>query len=124
MEDVTIRGSEIDKITMFETVKGIMIELMMGYPAHIYWGIIEGRFPKGVGEAVRDTLEQHGLIEVDKTRISEKLYRLTSKGVDFAISLSQLDYAKKMNKFTRVIIILTIGTFIFAVEQIFILLFS
>jgi len=119
-----IEGSKIDQITMFHIVKGIMKELMMGYPAHIYWGIIEGRFrSKREGEIVIDILEQHKLIEVNKVDVSTKSYRLTSKGVNFAVSLANLDYSEKMSKFTKIIIFFGVLTFIISVNQlIFIIL--
>jgi hypothetical protein len=109
-------GSEVDRITMIRTVKGIMIDLFRGYPAYKYWGIIEGRFgDKNLGERVRDTLEKDGFIEIDKTRIPDKLYRLTSRGVDLAISMINLNYGEKilahsnqMNKFTITLILLAI----------------
>jgi len=118
MENQIVKGSEIDKIEMFKTVKGIMIEFLKGYPAYIYWGIIEGRFEKGVGDKVRDILEQHGLIEVGRVKIGNvkeppKYYRLTPRGIDFAVSVVNLEhsekmlkYSKEMRKFTIAIIII------------------
>jgi hypothetical protein len=50
-------------------------------------------------------------------------YRLTAKGIDLAISMINLDYSEKMNLFTKIILLLGIGTFIFTLEQILLLLF-
>lgn len=35
MGNQIVKGSEIGKIAIFETVKGMMIEFLKGYPAHI-----------------------------------------------------------------------------------------
>jgi len=113
MEKRFVKGSEIDTITTIRTIKGIMIDLFRGYPAHIYFGIIEGRFEKGLGSKVVDKLEHDGLIEVDSIKKPDRYYCLTPKGVDFAISMINLEhsekflhYSKKMNFFTIVVIIL------------------
>ena len=132
-----IEGSKISQITMFESVKTTMINLMMGYPAHIYWGIIEGNFRnKKEGEIVRDILEQHKLIEVNEADVSKKAYRLTSRGVNFAISLANLEhtekiiehskqtlnYSKEMRTFTKIIIAFGILTFIIGINQLMFLI--
>ncbi len=95
------RGDELDKVEMFETIKEIMIDFLRGYPAHVYWGIIESRFEGNLGEIVRDKLEGDGLIEIDKARLSQKLYRLTPEGVYFAVSLSNLDYSEKIAEYSK-----------------------
>ena len=121
-----IKGSEINNLEMHETMRITMLELLKGYPAHLYWGIFEGRFEKGVGEEVVRILNEHKLIEIQNVRINNELkksYRLTPKGISVAVSLAQLNYAEKMNTFTKVIIVLTIWTFIFTLEQIIISLF-
>ena len=102
MEKVTngiIQGSEINTLEMHKTIKIIMMDLLKGYPTRLYLGIFKGRFKKEVGDKVRDILEKDGLIEVGNIKINNsketrKYYRLTSRGIDFAISLSQL-YQRK-----------------------------
>ncbi len=121
------KGSEINKVTMIRTIKGIMIDLFRGYPAYEYWGIIEGRFgDKKLGEKVREKLEKDGIIEIDNTNKSAMLYRLTSKGVDFAISIINLDFSqnvhifnKEVSNLTIIIVILTIGLFALGIAQLF-----
>lgn len=121
MEEEIISGSDIDKITMIRIVKGIMIDFFRGYPAWGYHGIIEGRFKENLGNIVRDKLENDLLIEVDRTRILIR-YRLAPKGIDFAISMINLDYGEKVlkysketHKFNRRIILLTTVLFIIGI---------
>ena len=122
-----IKGSEINTIEMYETIRITMLELLKGYPAHIYWGIFEGRFKKGIGEEVVRVLEKHKLIEAQNIKINNELkkaYRLTPKGIDVAISLAQLKYAEKMSILTKIILVFTITNLIFIFEQVLITLFS
>ena len=113
MEKENVVGSEIDKITTIRIVKGIMIDLFRGYPAYEYYGIIEGRFEGGLGNRIVDILEHDELIEIDQKRKPSKYYRLTPRGIDFAISMINLEhsekmlrYSEEMKKFTITIIIL------------------
>jgi len=114
-------GSDIGKITMIKTVQGIIIDLFNCYPAYESWGIIEGRFwDKKLGEKVRDKLEKDGIIDVRDIKVNEEIvkgYGLTSKGINFAISLSQLEYAEEMRKFTITIIVLGTLTFLIGLNQ-------
>ena len=117
-----IKESEINKITTIRTVKWIIIDLFRGYPDSLYWGIIGGRwdgdFQRGkriVGILKNDGIIETGLLKDEKTGEIVECYRLTSKGIDFAISMINLDYsektlryAKEMKKFTIAVIILEI----------------
>jgi len=87
MEETNVTGSEIDKITMLEKVSGIFVDMLRGYPAWIYHGIIEGRFKGNLGNVVRDKLEEDKFIQTSKINGTIH-YRLTSKGAEFAYFLS------------------------------------
>lgn len=95
-------GDEIDEIEMFEKIKEIMIDILRGYPAHIYWGIFEGRFEGNLGDIVRERLEEDGILKSEGFD-SEKghVYRLTPKGVGFAVSLRNLNYSEKIAKYSE-----------------------
>ena len=121
MPDGIIKGSEINNLEMHETIRITMLELLRGYPAHLYWGIFEGRFDKGIGEEVVKILDEHKLIETKTIQLSNELknsYRLTPKGIEVAVSLAQLNYADKMDKFTKILILFGGATLFVALEQI------
>ena len=103
-----LKGSDVDKVTMINTIRGIMIDLFRGYPAYEYWGIIEGRFgDEKLGGTVRDKLEKDGLIEVQK-RDERINYRLTSKGAEFANSLTLKNKVKDYGFIALVLASITI----------------
>lgn len=127
MAEGIIKGSEINTIEMYEVVRITLLELLKGYPAHVYYGIFEGRFKKGIGEEVVRILEEHKLLEFKDIVVNNqkvKSYRLTPKGIEVAVSLAQLKYAERMDAFTKIIITLAIGTFILVLEQIFMTLLT
>ena len=85
-----------------------MIELFRGYPAYFYFGIFESYFGKEIGAIIVQTIKDDGLIKV----VSEKQpaqYSLTPKGVDFAISMINLEHSEKMLKNSKRIKNLTIA---------------
>ncbi|MBI3623497.1 hypothetical protein HY212_05470 [Candidatus Pacearchaeota archaeon] len=102
-----------------------MNELILGYPAYVSWGIFETYFQENTGSVIK-FLEEDNIIKTfpPKKMGDPILYRVTSDGIIFANAMAQLEYSQKMNKFTKIIILLGVGTFIFAVEQIFITLFG
>ncbi len=96
-----IKGSDMEKIKVFETIKGIFIDLFRGYPIYGSFGIIEGRFgDQELGKRVRDKLDKDGFREVDRTQKPE-LYRLSAKGVDLAISMFNLNYSQEIQKLNK-----------------------
>ena len=107
MADDFFKGDEIDKAEMFEKVKDIMIEILKGYPAHIYWGIFEGRFEGNLGVIVAQRLLDDGILEYVKDvkgvlirdNQGKPVYRLTPKGVEFAVSFRNLNYSEKTSKY-------------------------
>ena len=126
MAEGIIKGSEINTIEMFEVVRITLEELLKGYPAHVYYGIFEGRFKKGVGEEVVRILEKHKLIEFEEITINNQKvisYRLTPKGIDVAVSLAQLRYAERMDYFTKVIIIFGVVALLVGINQLIFTIF-
>ena len=121
-----IKGSEINKITTIRTIKGIVLDLFRGYPDSIYWGIIEGRWDGDFqrGRRIVGILEKDGIIETkllkdDKTGETAKCYRLTPKGIDFAISMINLDYGEKMLGYSKKISRFTIAVIIIGILTLF-----
>lgn len=117
MEEKIIK--DIEQITTIRLFKKVMIKLFKGYPAYFYFGIFESYFGKELGEQIVKIIKYDGLIEiVSKEENQQTKYRLTPKGVDFAISMINLEYSEKVLKyskemriFTIVIIVLGILTF-------------
>ena len=118
-----VKGDEIEKITSIKNLKTPMINLFGTYPVYQWYGIIETYFKGELGDEVVDVLAKDGFIEI-KSNTQPRAYRLTPKGIDFAISMINLDYSEKMDKLTKMIMILGLGTFVLVVNQILILLFS
>ncbi len=111
------KGDKIKSITTINKFKGIMRELIKGYPAYLYFGIFEYFFGKQASSVI-NFLEEDGIIRVVPSTLNEPVrYRVTSEGIILATAMTQLDYAEKMNNFTKIIIFLTIGTLIFAFVQ-------
>ena len=106
-----VKESDTHKIISFEQLKKVMLEMLQGYPDHIYFGKIEYFFTQ-TGEKVVDILKNDNLIEIDKTRLDKKYYRLTPAGINLAISMINLEhseqvlnYANKTNRLTDKILI-------------------
>ncbi len=115
---------EIGKITTLEKFKGIMNEIILGYPAYLYFGIFESYFGREVAKTVIKFLEEDGIIRiVSPEKEGEPVtYRVTAQGIAFATSMAQLEYSQKMNKFTKIIILFGGSTLFFTVEQIIFIL--
>ncbi len=119
-----VKGYETNTITTFRKFKGLMIDLLRGYPEYEYFGKFESVFAK-TGEKVVEILSKDGLIELSHIKEGEtKRYRLTPAGINLAISLINLEYSERvlkysheMRKFTIVVIIASIGALYFAFAQ-------
>ncbi len=118
-----VRGDEIGKIKAIKSLKIPMINLFKTYPAYQSFGIIESYFKGDLGNKVVDILEKDGLIEID-SNTQPRRYRLTPKGIDFAISMINLEYSERVlryaqetRKFNRRIIFLTAGLFTMGLAQ-------
>jgi hypothetical protein len=119
METPQVRGDQIGKITTHKKFKTFMLNMFKGYPAYEYYGIIETYFPDKLGERVINVLEKDQLIEVDKTRLPNKYYRLAPRGIDVAVSFISLDYSQKMLNLTKAVIGLSILTLLCSVSAFF-----
>lgn len=114
-------------ITTFRKFKGLMLDLLRGYPEYEYFGKFESVFSK-TGEKVVGILSKDKLIELSPINEGEiKRYRLTPAGINLAISLINLEYGERVlkyshetRKFTIVVIIATIGALCFAFAQVII----
>jgi len=123
MED-KIEGHRIGEITTFSLFKKVMNELVKGYPLWVYFGIFETYFKENT-EKLLKVLSDDGLIEIRfNEKENRKEYRLTGRGVTLISSTTQLKYAEETYFFTKVlirltqiIILLTIGLFIFGFFQ-------
>jgi len=148
-----VKGYETNIITTFEKFKGIILDLRRGYPVYLYYGKFESVFAEN-GRKIVDILYEHKIIEILKENeikkdklvdklpaeeveklkqqgITPRFYRLTSKGVELAISMTNMEhseniikYSKEMRVFTKIIILLGISTLLFTLEQIFLILFK
>ncbi len=111
-----VKGYDTNTITTFRKFKGLMLDLLRGYPEYEYFGKFESVFTK-TGEKVVEILSKDKLIELSPIKEGEvKRYRLTPAGINLAISLINLEYGEKvlkyshkMRKFTIAIIGLTIS---------------
>lgn len=115
-----IPRGEMGGIPTIIKFKEVMIELFKGYPAFEYFGIFESYFGNDLGGKIVEILKKDKLIELGP-EITDKppRYRLTGEGINMAISMINLDYSEKMNKFTKWIISLTIITVIMGLIQIY-----
>lgn len=108
MPENNVKGSEIDGITMIDKVRGIMVDLLRGYPVWRYYGIIEGRFKGDLGNKVRNQLRKDELIYVEE-KDGRIYYWLTPKGVQFASPLSIKQKAKDYGVIGLVLAAMTIN---------------
>ncbi len=121
-----IYRGEIDGVPVITKFKGVMIELLKGYPALQYFGIFESYFGKELGEEIVKILHEDNLLKIFPKKENEPIrYRLTGDGINMAISMINWDYSeetssynKKMHRFTIWIIWLTTITSFVGVIQI------
>lgn len=107
--------------TTFKKLKHALLELLRGYPSYRFYGKIES-YLRESGSSL-NVLEKDGIIEfasreeaeiLNKTltleeierlktegRTAPRWYRLASKGVDLAISMINLEYGKKMLRYSK-----------------------
>ena len=122
MEAPFVRGDRIASITTIDKFKGIMKELIKGYPAYLYFGIFESYFQENAPVVIK-FLEEDGIIKIIPATKNEPVkYRVTSNGIILATAMVQLDYSERMKNFTKIVIIVG-GTALFvAVEQLLVIL--
>ena len=125
VEEKFVRGGKISSITTINKFKGIMNDLVRGYPAYLNWGIFETYFGEST-PAIIKFLEEDGII---KTFPPEKKggpirYRVTAQGIIFSTAMAQLEYSQRMNAFTKLIILLGGGTLLITLIHLLVALFS
>lgn len=120
-----VKGYETNTITTFRVFKGLMLDLLRGYPEYEYFGKFESVFTN-TGDKVVEILNKDKLIELSEQEGKPVRYRLTPAGINLAISMINLEYServlkysKNMRKLTIWIIILSILTFGFGLVQLF-----
>lgn len=113
--------------TTIEKFRKIMITMYQGYPEYTYYGLIEKEFKEGTSRVIQ-LLKDDGIIIYGLTEKGLPSYKLTKKGVDFAISMINLNFSKKTYKsnkevhlFTLIITFLSMGTFIVGVISVILL---
>lgn len=123
----SVKGDEIHKIKIMETLKTPILNLYKTYPIYYSHGIIETYFEKGFAEEIVTKLNEDGFIDI-KPNTFPRAYRLTPKGIDLAISMINLkyneqvlNYANKTNRLTDTIKFLTIILAIFNFASLFII---
>ena len=103
-------------ITTFEKFKGLMLDMLRGYPEYQYFGKFESIF-KETGKKVVEILIRHKVIEqIPIKEVKEHIktmppielqklpngeerflwYRLAPRGVDLAVSMVNLDHSEKV----------------------------
>jgi len=120
MVEGIVRGSDVDKIPMVKTIKWIMIDLLRGYPAWRYYGIIEGRFEGNLGSIVRDKLRDDDFIKVEE-KDGRIYYWLTPKGVQLASSLA---IKQKVKDYGVIGLVLVSMTIVIGLAQLFLIYFQ
>jgi len=134
----------MEEETTFEKLKKGLLELLRGYPSYRYFGKIEYYLKES--HSSLEVLDKDGIIEIASKKESKELnkkltpeqwtqlkaegkeepvwYRLSSKGVDLAISMINQDhsyrilyFAEETHKFNKWIKWLTIGLFIIGFAQ-------
>jgi hypothetical protein len=125
MEEPFVRGDMLKSITTLNKFKGIMNDLVRGYPAYLNWGIFESYFGENAGAVIK-FLEEDGIIKTfpPKKEGQPVMYRVTSQGITFATAMAQLDYSEKMSKFTKIIIFISCVTLFITIQQLLIILLS
>lgn len=137
--------------TTFDQLKKGLLELLRGYPSYRFFGKIESYLKES--KSSLKVLEKDGIIEFASKKESNELnkklaqeqwdmlkaegkkeplwYRLASKGVDLAVSMTNqnnankiLFYAKETHKFNKWIRWPTIGLFIMGLSQLTLMYFQ
>jgi len=125
-----IRGDETDKIETIGKIREIIVDLFRGYPQYVYFGKFEFFFGKKEGQRIVNILTRDKLLETDYNIEEDTyFYRLTPRGIDFAVSLINLEHsesnkkvAEEMLRYTGVLVILAIGQFLLVMWQIIFLM--
>ena len=112
-----VSGDKIRSITTIDRFKGIMNDLIRGYPAYLYFGIFEYYFKENA-PAVIKFLEEDEIIKVIPATKNEPVkYRITSNGIILATAMAQLEYSERMRKMTIVLIVIGGLAFLLGLNQ-------
>lgn len=104
--------------TTVEKFKKVMVDMYRGYPTYSYFGVFEKEFGKEQAKKIIGQLKKDGIIEVDLDIENDTYYyNLTKKGIDFAIAMTNLNFSQKIYQFTKILVVATIGMFIFSFAQ-------
>ena len=132
IEKPFVRGDKLKTITTLNKFKGVMNELVLGYPAYISWGIFEAYFHENTNAVIK-ILEEDNIIKTFQPQQTGGpiSYIVTSNGIMFANAMAQLEYShkthgfnKKLKLFTQVLTIATVGMLIFSFAQSLIVLWQ
>ncbi len=102
-----------------------MVNMYKGYPRYTYFGTFEKEFGKEEAKNIIEKLRRNDIIEVDYD-ISKDIhyYSLSSKGMNFAISMINLNFSNKINyfskriyQFTKILLVATGGMLLFSFIQ-------
>ena len=106
--------------------KRAILEIYKWYPQYVSDGYLEKEFGKKEGERIIGKLDRDGILDgIASDPEDDKLYyELTPKGVDFAISIINLENTQKIVNLTRSIIILTRVMLVGVSVQIGLLIYS
>ena len=110
-----IHRGDINGLPVFVTLKKAMLELLKGYPIFRYYGIFESYFGGVAGHDVVKIIEGDGFIDVIREDGKQPLYRITSKGIDLAISMINLDYSEETSKYNNIMHRLTVWIIVLTV---------
>lgn len=129
MQDESLKSAikkhteEMLKKSPIERFRKIMMTMFKEYPAHVVFGVIESSYPFE-SEKVIEILVKDKIIELSWDNKLGRVYRLTEKGINFAVAMINLNFSQKTHKFnkriyqfTKILIVATIGMFIFAFAQ-------
>lgn len=110
--------------TTVEKFKKVMTEMYRGYPEYIYYGLFHDEFGAERASRIITLLQDDDLIIPGENKDGFPSYKLTKKGVDFAIAMINLNFSEKIHIFnkrlynyTTAIVILTVAMILVGLAQ-------
>jgi hypothetical protein len=112
-------GDKLKEVETNKRVNTILIDFLRGYPIWKYWGIFEYYFGEKIGNEIIKKLEEHEILEVvyAKNSSEKTFYSLAPKGVEVAISMTNLGYSKRMDTFTFIMTLFGALTLLVGLNQ-------
>lgn len=120
MEDESLKSvikkhtEEMLKKSPIERFRKIMMTMFKEYPAHVVFGFIESSYPFE-SEKVIEILVKDKIIELSRDSKLGRVYRLTEKGINFAVAMINLEYNKNVLKYSKIMKKLTIWVIVLSV---------